>query len=97
MTSSSCFAVGDLTVHVTCGDARLALTNDELARPFLVADLHARNLVRDREGTLRLIDLVAAPWPENVTAREPLIAEWLARVRENPSAGALPGARDDEL
>lgn len=67
------------------------------ARPFLVADLHARNFVRDREGTLRLIDLVAAPWPANVTAREPLIVEWLARVRENPSAGALQGAHDDEL
>lgn len=38
MTSGHCFAVGDLAVHLTCGDARLALTNDELARPFLVAD-----------------------------------------------------------
>lgn len=40
MTSASCFAVGDVAVHLTCGDARLALTNDELARPFLVADRH---------------------------------------------------------
>ena len=38
MTSGSCFAVGDFAVHVTCGDARLALTNDGLARPFVVAD-----------------------------------------------------------
>src|ERR1051326_2621549 len=53
------------------------------SRPFLVADLHARNFVRDREGALRLIDLVAAPWPENFTAREPLITEWLARVRDD--------------
>lgn len=38
MTSSSCFAVGDLAVHLTCADARLALTSDELARPFLIGD-----------------------------------------------------------
>jgi len=40
---------------------------------------------------------VAAPWPAEVMAREPSIANWLARVRADPHATALPGARDDEL
>ena len=68
-----------------------------VARPFLVADLHARNFVRCADGALRVIDLVAAPWPEQTAARDPLIAEWLARVRSDPAASALPGARDEEL
>ena len=66
-------------------------------RPYLVADLHARNFVRCVDGALRVIDLVAAPWPGEITAREPLIADWLARVRSDPDASALPGASDDEL
>jgi hypothetical protein len=66
--------------------------------PYLIADLHARNFVRCVDGALRVIDLVAAPWPmESVAARDPLIGEWLARVRLDPAASALPGARDDEL
>ncbi len=69
----------------------------EDARPFLVADLHARNFVRCSDSALRVIDLVAAPWPESGAARDSLIADWLARVRENPSATALGGAHDDEL
>lgn len=67
------------------------------ARPYLVADLHARNFVRCIDGALRVIDLVAAPWPESGAARDSLIADWLARVRENPGASALGGAHDDEL
>lgn len=67
------------------------------AEPYLVADLHARNFVRGADGLLRVIDLVAAPWPEEITAREPLLADWLERVRRDPNASALPGARDDEL
>jgi hypothetical protein len=67
------------------------------ARPYLVADLHARNFVRCIDGALRVIDLVAAPWPESGAARDSLIADWLVRVRENPGASALGGARDDEL
>jgi hypothetical protein len=63
-------------------------------RPWLVADLHARNFVRGSDGALRVIDLVAAPWPERM---DPLIREWLERVRLDPTATALPGARDDEL
>ncbi len=66
------------------------------ARPYLVADLHARNFVRCIDGALRVIDLVAAPWPESGAARDSLIADWLARVRENPGATALGGAHDDE-
>lgn len=68
-----------------------------MARAYLVADLHARNFVRCVDGALRVIDLVAAPWPAAITAREPSIADWLARVRSDPAASALPGARDDEL
>jgi hypothetical protein len=69
----------------------------EGARPFLVADLHARNFVRCLDGALRVIDLVAAPWPERDAAQDSLIVDWLARVRENPDASALGGAHDDEL
>lgn len=64
---------------------------------WLVADLHARNFVRDAEGALRLIDLVAAPWPGEVLRRQPLIAAWLERVCADPAAGVLPPATDDEL
>ena len=64
---------------------------------WLVADLHARNFVRCADGALRVIDLVAAPWPVERAARDPLIGEWLARVRHDPTASALPGAHDDEL
>jgi hypothetical protein len=46
---------------------------------------------------LRVIDLVAAPWPAALTAREPAVADWLARVRHDPAASALPGARDEDL
>ncbi len=69
----------------------------ENARPFLVADMHARNFVRCVDGRLRVIDLVAAPWPLDVTRREPLIAEWLSRVHRDPTASALRASHDDEL
>jgi hypothetical protein len=65
--------------------------------PWLIADLHARNFARCADGALRVIDLVAAPWPLQMTTREPLIEDWLMRVRTDPKAPALPGARDDEL
>jgi hypothetical protein len=64
---------------------------------WLVADLHARNFVRDGRGDLRVIDLVAAPWPGDFEADDPLISDWIERVRHDPHASALPGARDDEL
>ena len=66
-------------------------------RAWLVADLHARNFVRASDGELRVIDLVAAPWPSELEQRNPLIREWLERVRRDPTAGALRGASDDEL
>ncbi|MEO6244942.1 MAG: hypothetical protein ABIQ12_05865, partial [Opitutaceae bacterium] len=61
---------------------------------WLIADLHARNFVRCSDGALRVIDLVAAPWPANDDHE---IAAWLVRVRHDPHATALPGARDEEL
>jgi len=65
--------------------------------PFLVADLHARNFVRGSDGGLRVIDLVAGPWPAEGPLRDTLMAGWIERVRENPSAPALPAASDEEL
>ena len=73
------------------------LEQREQRHPFLVADLHARNFVRCVDGALRVIDLVAAPWPAEITRRETLVADWLARVAADPHASVLPGARDDEL
>lgn len=64
---------------------------------WLVADLHARNFVRCADGALRVIDLVAAPWPVEVAAQHPLIGDWLERVRENPAAGLLRASADEEL
>lgn len=66
-------------------------------RPWLVADLHARNFVRAVDGALRVIDLVAAPWPAPTWLRQPLIDDWLQRVRQDPSASLLEPVADDEL
>lgn len=64
---------------------------------WLVADLHARNFVRCADGALRVIDLVAAPWPTTATIAHPLITDWLARVQHDPNASVLPASNDDEL
>lgn len=66
-------------------------------RPWLVADLHARNFVRCCDGRLRVIDLVAAPWPATFTRTHPLLASWLDRVEHDPAAPALTASDDDEL
>ena len=66
-------------------------------RAWLVADLHARNLVRAVDGQLHVIDLVAAPWPADLAAKDSSMAAWLERVRHDPEASALPGAHDDDL
>lgn len=66
-------------------------------RPWILADLHARNMVRCADGELRVIDLVAGPWPVEITDHEPAISNWLSRVRSDPSASVLPAARDEEL
>jgi hypothetical protein len=65
--------------------------------PYLVADLHARNFVRGADRALRVIDLVAGPWPATGHLPDPLIAQWLERVRADPRAPALPQAPDDDL
>ncbi|MDB6169649.1 MAG: hypothetical protein JWM88_2513 [Verrucomicrobia bacterium] len=64
---------------------------------WLVADLHARNFVRASDGHLRVIDLVAAPWPAGETARTPLVAQWLEMVGRDPSASMLGTPDDGEL
>jgi hypothetical protein len=64
---------------------------------WLVADLHARNFVRGVDAALHVIDLVAAPWPVETTARDPVVHEWLARVRADPAAQLLQSVPDDEL
>ena len=64
-------------------------------QPFLVGDLHARNLVRAADGALHPIDLVAAPWPLELS--DAMISDWLTRVQENPSATLLASGHDDEL
>lgn len=66
-------------------------------RPYLVADLHARNFVRGADNRLHVIDLVAAPWPNGTLAEASLIADWLERVRRDPNATVLPTSRDEEL
>lgn len=66
-------------------------------KPWLVADLHSKNLVRAADGTLRAIDLLAAPFPAELIAKEPLLAEWLERARLDPSAPLLRATDDNEL
>lgn len=66
-------------------------------KPWLVADLHSKNLVRAADGLLRAIDLLAAPFPAELVAREPLLADWLERARLDPEAGLLRPVDDDEL
>jgi hypothetical protein len=66
-------------------------------RAWLVADLHARNFVRCPDTRLRVIDLVAAPWPSQAASEYPLIRDWIERVRINPDAGVLGAVADEEL
>jgi hypothetical protein len=65
--------------------------------PWLVADLHAKNLVRAADGELRAIDLLASPLPAPLIAAEPLLRDWLDRVARDPTAGLLRETHDDEL
>lgn len=65
--------------------------------PWLVADVHSKNLVRAADGELRAIDLLAAPLPPALIAAEPLLRDWLARVALDRSAGLLRETHDDEL
>ncbi len=67
------------------------------AEPWLVADLHAKNLVRAIDGTLRAIDLLAAPIPQQMIRSDPLLTAWLERVRIDPHATLLEAVDDAEL
>lgn len=67
------------------------------AAPWLVADLHSKNLVRAIDGTLRAIDLLAAPIPQHLIRSDPLLADWLERVKLDPHAGILCAVDDAEL
>jgi hypothetical protein len=64
---------------------------------WFVADTHERNLATDREGKIRPIDLLAAPWPHALSAQEPLMVDWLARAQLDPRAPLLRPVNDDEL
>jgi len=66
-------------------------------RPWLVADLHGKNLVRAVDGSLRPIDLLAAPIPSALIATDRLLEDWLERVRTDPHATSLRAVDDDEL
>jgi hypothetical protein len=66
-------------------------------KPWLVADLHSKNLVRAADGVLRAIDLLAAPLPAELIAREPLLADWLKRASADPGATLLQPVADEEL
>ncbi len=73
---------------------RLAFLDGE---PWLVADTHDRNVVRDERGALRVIDLVAAPLSDTLLERAPLFRDWIARAKEDPGAEILAPVNDDEL
>ena len=66
-------------------------------RTWLVADTHEKNLVRDVAGEIRAIDLLAAPWPHEISGTEPLLTDWLSRAAIDPSAPLLHPVADDEL
>jgi hypothetical protein len=73
---------------------RLAFLDGE---PWLVADTHDRNVVRDERGALRVIDLVAAPLTPPLLERAPLFRDWIERARADPRAEILAPVNDDEL
>lgn len=66
-------------------------------RAWFVADTHEKNLAKDRDGRVRPIDLLAAPWPHGVSAHEPLVVDWLARAEIDPRAPLLRPVADEEL
>jgi hypothetical protein len=66
-------------------------------KPWLVADLHSKNLVRASDGQLRAIDLLAAPLPPDLVVKEPLLVDWLDRARIDPTASLLRHVADSEL
>jgi hypothetical protein len=65
--------------------------------PWLVADTHDRNVVLAEDGTWRVIDLVAAPFPSAWLDQMTLFREWIERARHDPHAEVLAAVNDDEL
>lgn len=66
-------------------------------KAWFVADTHEKNLATDGAGRVRPIDLLAAPWPHQVSAHERLVVNWLARAELDPAAPLLDPVDDDEL
>jgi hypothetical protein len=64
---------------------------------WFIADTHEKNLAYDLEGRVRVIDLLAARWPERLSAVEPVLTDWLNRAQIDPGASVLAPAADDEL
>ena len=73
---------------------RLVFLDDE---PWLVADTHDRNVVIAEDGSRRIIDLVAAPLPQEWLDEQSLFRDWIERARLDPRAEILAPANDDEL
>ena len=65
--------------------------------PWLLADTHDRNVVVDEAGSLRIIDLVAAPLPADLVDGFVLLRDWIERVRRDPAAPVLAPVPDEEL
>jgi hypothetical protein len=72
-------------LHCDRAHPRLVFLNEE---PWLIGDLHERNIAYDEQGIPRIIDLVAARIPATLAGNQ----AWL-----NPSADAFEVAGDDEL
>jgi hypothetical protein len=73
---------------------RLAFLDDQ---PWLVADTHDRNIVIAADGSWRVIDLVAAPFPPEWLARLQALRDWIERARRDPGTPALADVDDSEL
>jgi hypothetical protein len=73
---------------------RLAFLDGE---PWLVADTHDRNIVIAEDGTWRIIDLVASPFPPEWLARLSSLRDWIERARHDPDTPALAAVDDSEL
>lgn len=65
--------------------------------PWLVADTHDRNIVVAEDGSWRIIDLVAAPFPPAWLERLPSLRQWIERARHDPGTPALASVDDSEL
>jgi len=73
---------------------RLVFLDDQ---PWLVADTHDRNIVIAADGSWRVIDLVAAPFPPEWLARLQALRDWIERARHDPGTPVLADVDDSEL